>query len=99
MEEDFFSDSLPYLRELENKIGRKTPQSLLIWMRDAAECEDAAWSADAEGECGSAFNPVLSDKIRMLKQEMVKFATVILPSHLSPTEKKVNTFCGIFFSW
>lgn len=69
MEEEILNESFPYLKELENKIGRKTPQSLLVWMRDAAECE-AGWRS--ERECSAAFSENFSDKIRLLKREMVK---------------------------
>lgn len=65
MEEEILNESFPYLKELENKIGRKTPPSLLVWMRDAAECEDG-WRS--ERDCSDKF----SDKIRLLKREMVK---------------------------
>lgn len=70
MEEEILNDSLPYLKELENKVGRKTPQSLLIWIKDAADCEDGCRS-DGERESSSAFNDNFADKIRTLKQEMV----------------------------
>lgn len=69
MEEEILNESFPYLKELENKIGRKTPPSLLVWMRDAAECDDG-WRS--ERECSSAFSDNFSDKIRLLKREMVK---------------------------
>lgn len=67
------NDSLPDLKELENKIGRKTPESLLIWMRDAALREDC-WSSDVvvRGDHNSVISDSFSDKIRNLKQEMVK---------------------------
>lgn len=75
MEEEILNDSLPYLKELENKIGRKTPQSLLVWIRDAADCEDG-WRSDVERDPSSAFNDGFSDKIRILKQEMVKIRVI-----------------------
>ncbi|XP_023153364.2 leucine rich adaptor protein 1-like isoform X2 [Amphiprion ocellaris] len=65
MAEEILNDSLPDLKELENKIGRKTPESLLIWMKDAADCEDEV--AD-RGDQRSADS--FSDKINNLKQEM-----------------------------
>ncbi|KAM9349967.1 leucine rich adaptor protein 1-like [Symphorus nematophorus] len=71
MEEELLSDSFPELKELENKVGRKTPESLLIWMRDAADCEDG-WRSDVvdRGDRSSAFSDSFSDKISNLKQEM-----------------------------
>ncbi|KAM6989963.1 uncharacterized protein LKV04_009533 [Tautogolabrus adspersus] len=63
--------NLPDLRELENKVGRKTPESLLMWMRDAVDREHG-WRSDAVdmGEHRSAFSESFSDKISNLKQEM-----------------------------
>lgn len=81
MEEEILNDSLPYLKELENKVGRKTPQSLLIWIKDAADCEDGCRS-DGERESSSAFNDNFADKIRTLKQEMVTSQTLFSPIHL-----------------
>lgn len=85
MEEELLGDSLPCLKELENKVGKKTPPSLLLWMRDAAERQDAARSLDAEGESGFSLARDLSDKIRMLKQEMVKFRLCVLLLGWSPS--------------
>lgn len=77
MAEEILGDSLPGLRELESKVGRKTPESLLIWMKDAADCEDG-WRSDVvdRGDRGSASGDSLSAKISTLKQEMVKIPTV-----------------------
>ena len=72
MEEETLNESFPFLKELENKIGRKTPPSLVVWMRDAAECE-AGQRPDGERDVGSALSSSLSGKISILKQEMVKF--------------------------
>lgn len=68
MAEEILDDSFPDLRELESKFGVKTPESLLVWMRDAADCEDR-WSSDDHSDG-------LSDKIRSLKHEMVRFHIV-----------------------
>lgn len=72
MAEEILNDPFPDLKELENKVGRKTPESLLIWMRDAADCEDG-WRSDVvdRGDRGSALSDSFSDKISNLKQEMV----------------------------
>ncbi|XP_071347903.1 leucine rich adaptor protein 1-like [Trachinotus anak] len=71
MAEESLGDSFPELREVENKIGRKTPESLLIWMRDAADCGDG-WRSDVvdSGDHSSALGGGFSDKISSLKQEM-----------------------------
>ncbi|XP_076601149.1 uncharacterized protein LOC143329227 [Chaetodon auriga] len=71
MEEEISNDSFPDLKELENKVGRKTPESLLVWMRDAADCEDG-WRSDVvdRGDRSSASSDSFSDKISNLKQEM-----------------------------
>ena len=73
MAEESLSDSFPELKEVENKLGRKTPESLLIWMRDVVDCGDG-WTSDEvdRGEQGSAFSGGFSDKISSLRQEMVK---------------------------
>lgn len=66
------SDSLPDLIELEDKIGRKTPESLLVWMRDAALLDDG-WSSDVVDRIDhNSIRDSFSDKIRNLKLEMVK---------------------------
>lgn len=73
MAEDILNDSFLDLREVENKVGRKTPESLLIWMRDSADCEDG-WRSDVvdRADRSSAFSGSFSDRISSLKQEMVK---------------------------
>ncbi|KAL6104169.1 lurap1 [Pungitius sinensis] len=71
MAEKIVNYSLADLREVENKVGRKTPESLLIWMRDAADCGDGWWSDVADrGDRSSAFTESFSDRIRGLKQDM-----------------------------
>ncbi|KAM4728056.1 uncharacterized protein FYW61_011200 [Anableps anableps] len=68
MAEEILNDFYPDLNELESKIGRKTPESLLVWMKDAADCE-GGWTSDALDR--SEHSPDgLSDKINSLKQEM-----------------------------
>uniref|UniRef100_A0A665UZC1 Leucine rich adaptor protein 1 n=1 Tax=Echeneis naucrates TaxID=173247 RepID=A0A665UZC1_ECHNA len=62
-----FTFDFPELREVEAKVGRKTPESLLAWMRDAADCGDG-WRPDVGGDSVSALS--FSDKISSLKQEM-----------------------------
>lgn len=74
MDEEVIDDSFPYLKELENKIGRKMPESLLIWMRDAAECEDGRRSSE-ERELSSGLSDSFSEKISTLKRDMVNIPT------------------------
>lgn len=68
MAEEFLNDSLPDLKELENKVGRKTPESLLIWMKDAAADREEPWRGDVGNN--NLFNDDMSAKINNLKQEM-----------------------------
>uniref|UniRef100_A0A3Q0RPU1 Leucine rich adaptor protein 1 n=1 Tax=Amphilophus citrinellus TaxID=61819 RepID=A0A3Q0RPU1_AMPCI len=71
MAEEIFNDYFPDLIELENKIGRKTPESLLTWMRTAANCEDGWKSEVTDRENHSTdCTDTLSDRINNLKQEM-----------------------------
>ncbi|KAF3699039.1 Leucine rich adaptor protein 1 Leucine repeat adapter protein 35A [Channa argus] len=72
MAEAMFKDSFPPLKELENKVGRKTPESLLVCIRDA-ECDgDGARGSDVvdRSEHPSAWSDGISDKISCLKREM-----------------------------
>lgn len=70
MDEEVVNDSFPYLKELENKIGRKMPESLLTWMRDAAGSEDVGRSTE-EREFSSGLSNSFSERISTLRQEMV----------------------------
>lgn len=71
MAEGLFRDYSPDLTELENKIGMKTPESLLTWMRDAPNCEGGRRSEVSGRENHSAdFPEALSDKINNLKKEL-----------------------------
>lgn len=64
----------PELKEVENKLGRKTPESLLIWMRDAAHCGGGCSSVVDRGDRSAALSASFSDRISSLKQEMVKIS-------------------------
>lgn len=74
MADAIFKDSFPDLTELENKVGRKTPESLLSWMRDTAEGGNQVLACDVDdgGDCSSALTDSVSGKINHLKEEMVK---------------------------
>lgn len=81
MDEEVLSDSLPCSKELENKIGRKMPKSLLMWLRDAADCDDVRkCSEEKELSSGLVLGDSFSEKISTLKEEMVSnsFLIVIL---------------------
>ncbi|KAM8838943.1 leucine rich adaptor protein 1-like [Synchiropus picturatus] len=58
MAEEMFNDSVLDLKELELKVGRKTPDCLLTWMKDATDCPE------------ERDDSALSDKIHNLKQDM-----------------------------
>lgn len=72
MDEGTVSETVPDLKDIEVKIGRKTPEGLLRWMREEASSHrgDAKTSApqDAREETGMES---LDLKIRKLKAEMV----------------------------
>lgn len=77
MAEGLFRDYSPDLTELENKIGMKTPESLLTWMRDAPNCEGGRRSEVSGRENHSAdFPEALSDKINNLKKELVNISVL-----------------------
>ncbi|CAB1326451.1 unnamed protein product [Coregonus sp. 'balchen'] len=58
-----------HLKELENKIGMNTPESLLRLMQgDASLC--AEWSSDSPEGRDNSTSDSLTDKIRNLKLEM-----------------------------
>lgn len=73
MDEGTGSDGIPDLKDIEVKIGRKTPEGLLRWMREEASNgrADAKQVAplDAGKETGKKS---LDEKIRKLKAEMVR---------------------------
>lgn len=95
--EESASEALPELKDLEHKVGRKTPDALLRWLR-----EDSAPApgdkADSAGP-GSSIEPVsapdrrqsqgLAEKIRVLRLEMVRrgrgSCTVAGPVVILPT--------------
>lgn len=72
MDEGTASETIPDLKDIEVKIGRKTPEGLLRWMREEASSlrGDGKLSAayDAGKETGKKS---LDEKIKKLKVEMV----------------------------
>ncbi|XP_051232147.1 leucine rich adaptor protein 1 [Dicentrarchus labrax] len=77
MDEGTASDTIPDLKDIEVKIGRKTPEGLLRWMREDASSlrGDAKLSAanDTSKETG---RKSLDEKIRKLKMEMAHLRSV-----------------------
>ncbi|XP_077573608.1 leucine rich adaptor protein 1 [Stigmatopora nigra] len=72
MDDGTFCDNTPDLRDIEAKIGRKTPEGLLRWMREEASSlrgQDELTPAveETEKEMGKMS---LDEKIRKLKTEM-----------------------------
>ncbi|XP_056132748.1 leucine rich adaptor protein 1 [Lampris incognitus] len=79
MDEGTASEAIPDLRDIEVKIGRKTPEGLLKWLRDEASFHrgDAKLSAanDARKERDTG-KKSLDEKIRKLKVEMAHLRSV-----------------------
>ncbi|XP_051563160.1 leucine rich adaptor protein 1 [Myxocyprinus asiaticus] len=65
MEESNTSESVPDLKDLEVKVGRKTPEGLLKWMR-----EDHKIISHHQTESNETEKKGLDEKIRKLKLEM-----------------------------
>ncbi|XP_051943617.1 leucine rich adaptor protein 1-like [Hippocampus zosterae] len=64
-EEAFVNVSFPDLKELENKLGRKIPESLLLWMRNATDSDDG----EIEDQ-SCLFSDSFANKLSNLKQQM-----------------------------
>ncbi|XP_036378274.1 leucine rich adaptor protein 1 [Megalops cyprinoides] len=74
MEESSVNETIPDLKDLELKIGRKTPEGLLKWMReDASHRGDSMFQAQEEEDLG---RKGLAEKIRDLKLEMAHLRSV-----------------------
>ncbi|XP_068175827.1 leucine rich adaptor protein 1 [Antennarius striatus] len=78
MDEGNTGETIPDLKDIEVKIGRKTPEGLLRWMREEASSVrggDAKLSAaqDTSKETG---RKSLDDKIRKLRVEMAHLRSV-----------------------
>lgn len=72
MDEGSASETIPDLKDIELKIGRKIPEGLLRWMREEASNlrGDAKLSAPQDN-CQEPGRKSLDEKIRKLKVEMV----------------------------
>lgn len=97
MAETLFKDYLPDLKELENKAGRKTPESLLIWMRDAA-VREALWRSGVAdgGDQSSTLSDSISAKISQLKQDVVNNISFIFASFQTCFTTKCPLFSDMF---
>lgn len=68
------NDSVPDLKDLEVKIGRKTPEGLLKWMREEASTQrgDAKLNSPETKDGDITERKSLDEKIRKLKVDMVR---------------------------
>lgn len=73
MDEGTVTDAVPDLKDIEVKIGRKTPEGLLRWMREEApSLRGDAKLATAHDPSKDTGKKSLDEKIRKLKIEMVR---------------------------
>ncbi|KAM8874767.1 leucine rich adaptor protein 1 [Spinachia spinachia] len=75
MDEGTGNETIPDLKDIEGKMGRKTPEALLRWMREEASSQrgEAQQTYDPSTDTG---NKGLDDKIRTLKMEMIHLRSV-----------------------
>ncbi|XP_060686460.1 leucine rich adaptor protein 1 [Hemiscyllium ocellatum] len=83
--EESASELLPDLKDLENKVGRKTPEGLLRWLREdtARLAGEKVDTAGASGDQAALFPGQnkrlpqgLAEKIRVLRLEMAYLRTI-----------------------
>ena len=73
MDEGNASETLPDLRDIEVKIGRKAPEGLLRWMREEASSLRGDARLGAPNDSGREIGKKsLDEKIRKLRVEMVR---------------------------
>ncbi|CDQ60866.1 unnamed protein product [Oncorhynchus mykiss] len=72
------NDSVPDLKDLEVKIGRKTPEGLLKWMREEASTQrgDAKLNSPETKDGDITERKSLDEKIRKLKVDMAHLRSV-----------------------
>lgn len=97
MEEESVYDSFPDLKELENKIGMKTPESLLRWMQGNASL-GAEWSSNRPEGTDNRTSDSLTDKIRNLKLEMVRIPLQNAILNSSVRFDYTNCVCAFIYS-
>ncbi|XP_062413093.1 leucine rich adaptor protein 1 [Sardina pilchardus] len=76
MDEGNANDSVPDLKDLEVKIGRKTPEGLLQWMREESAHRGESKSSVPECINRDPARKSLDDKIRKLKVDMAHLRSV-----------------------
>ncbi|XP_040896708.1 leucine rich adaptor protein 1 [Toxotes jaculatrix] len=77
MDEGTASDAIPDLKDIEMKIGRKTPEGLLRWMREeASSLRGDAKLITAHDTSKETGKKSLDEKIRKLKMEMAHLRSV-----------------------
>lgn len=77
MDEGTASETIPDLKDIEVKIGRKTPEGLLRWMREeASSLRGDAKLAAAHDSTKETGRKSLDEKIRKLKMEMAHLRSV-----------------------
>ncbi|XP_017275863.1 leucine rich adaptor protein 1 [Kryptolebias marmoratus] len=77
MDEGTASETIPDLKDLEMKIGRKTPEGLLRWMReDPSSLRGDAKLATPHDPSKDTGRKSLDEKIRKLKVEMAHLRSV-----------------------
>ncbi|KAF1385450.1 hypothetical protein PFLUV_G00107900 [Perca fluviatilis] len=77
MDEGTASETIPDLKDIEVKIGRKTPEGLLRWMREeASSLRGDAKLTTAHDTCKDTGKKSLDEKIKKLKMEMAHLRSV-----------------------
>ncbi|XP_039983926.1 leucine rich adaptor protein 1 [Xiphias gladius] len=77
MDEGAASEAIPDLKDVEVKIGRKTPEGLLRWMREeASSLRGDAKLATAHDTSKGTGKKSLDEKIKKLKMEMAHLRSV-----------------------
>uniref|UniRef100_A0A096MGX2 Leucine rich adaptor protein 1 n=1 Tax=Poecilia formosa TaxID=48698 RepID=A0A096MGX2_POEFO len=77
MDEGTASDTIPDLKDIETKIGRKTPEGLLRWMReDASSLRGETKLATPQDTSKDTGRKSLDEKIRKLRMEMAYLRSV-----------------------
>ncbi|KAJ8376391.1 hypothetical protein SKAU_G00069710 [Synaphobranchus kaupii] len=76
MEEGNVHETIPDLKDLELKIGRKTPEGLLKWMREDSSHRGDSIVKTQEGKDLDLGRKGLTEKLRDLKLEMAHLRSV-----------------------